>query len=209
MHRWIGNRLACWILYWWMTWIWLRVACWRWRARIILWEALVAISSTWSLVWATHVVFFSALWTYSSKSSKPWWSFIMIIVVSWLSNWSSVLCNLVIWVQIYRIDRSIMVDSVMLILVSLSKLVKNRSGSFCINCWDLSHNLATCCMAAIIVLCSWTTSSLCWTDLWWTYSFIISFIVISPVWRASIWLSKLRLINLLIIMNSDFLELLL
>ena len=96
VHCWIGDRLACWVLNWWMAWVRLRVACWWWRARVVLRIAWIALSCIWSLVWATHVILFTALWANSSEPSKSWWSLVMIIVVGWLSNWTSVLRNLII-----------------------------------------------------------------------------------------------------------------
>ena len=212
VHCWVGHWLRGWVLDWLVAWVGLRMTCW-WRCTwvVALWVTLVVLASAWSLIRSTHVVLFTALWANTSKSSKPWWSFVVIIVVLiLLSNRSSVLSDLVVRIQIHWIHRSIvMMNSMMLVLVGLSELVQNWSWTFCVNCWDLSHNLSTCWITTVGIFCGWTSTSFCWTYLGWTDSFIVAFVVIRSIWRHAIWLSKLWLINLLIIMNSNFLQLLL
>ena len=101
VHRRVGNWLACGVLHWWMTRIWLRMTCRRWRSWLVLWEVAstwLTLSCTWSMIRPTHVILLTTLRANSSKPSKSWWSFIMIVIVvimiSSLSNRTSVLCYL-------------------------------------------------------------------------------------------------------------------
>ena len=64
--------------------------------------------------------------------------------------------------------------------------------------------------AVTILACTRTSTCLGWTYLRWAHSLsiIASFSIVSPIrWYTIMWLTKLRLINLLIIMNSDLLQL--
>lgn len=104
VHRWVGHWLACGVLHRCMTWIRLRMTCRRWRSWLILREVAstwLTLSCAWSMIRSTHVVLLATLWADSSKPSKSWWSFIMIVVmviviimISRLSNRASVLCYL-------------------------------------------------------------------------------------------------------------------
>jgi len=82
------------------------------------------------------------------------------------SNWSTTLINDVIRVQIVVIYSHVgsgAVDVMSLSsVVCLPKLIENWSGSFCINCWYLSHNLSVVCMRTVS---EFSTSSLfSWTN---------------------------------------------
>lgn len=100
VHRWVCYWLTCRVLYRWMTWVWLSRRWWSWldvlREVASTW---LTLSCTWSMIRSTHVILFTTLWANSSKPSKSWWTFVMIIIViCCLSNRTSILCYLIVWI---------------------------------------------------------------------------------------------------------------
>ena len=139
---WMRCRLSYWIIVSWLLWIW-------W-----LWICLARSSS--------DIIFLSTT-MYTSELS--WRSFMVIIIITLIII---TVVNCVCRIQVTRIWWWL---NMILLVRTLTKLIKNWSRSFSVNCWNLCHDLTILCFYTLYA--SVTTTCLIRTNLRIILVFII------------------------------------
>lgn len=130
------------------------------------------------------------------------------IIIAWVSYWASSLID--VWIGIEVDWVCCTVSSMgMLTNIALSKLIKNWSRPFCINCRYLCHHLTIIGMWAVIELCTLSICCLCWTYFTWTCSLMTICVVLassSSIGCIVVSMTKACGTHLLIIVDSTLFQ---